>query len=429
MLSCSGAKVGLYLADRKVIMSELCVDERRLDEPRVGILSYQDVEADPHGVLRRCRAAAPFVGHERGGYVVLRSGDVEALAIDPRLRRIEALHATSRGLTEGALFEGFQYGMISANGAEHRQRRAPFNKAFAARWIAELRPVIRQIAEGLIDGWQAEGEVDLVERFSLHLPVRANARLLGLPESDVPNFTKLIYSISRFLRFPYLLQEQPQIEAAATEWHGYLAELLDARRKGPLDDFLSAYLAEADQKGELSGAEIVAQIFDVTLAGIDPTNFALAVQVALLLQHRAQWEAVCRDRSLIPAAVNEALRYEPGFASLARISTEDIALDGHVLPGGQLVTLSVMSALRDERCYAEPDRFDIHRTDQRRVHLAFGVGKYHCLGETLARVVLEEGLAALMDRFPQLRLAQELPRLQGHIGLRNIAALRVRWSD
>jgi cytochrome P450 len=112
-----------------------------------------------------------------------------------------------------------------------------------------------------------------------------------------------------------------------------------------------------------------------------------------------------------------------------RVSAEPIELDGRVIPAGQFLTLSLMSAMRDEMAFAEPDSFDIHRADQRRLHLVFGGGPHRCIGEALARAELEEGLAALTERLPQLHLAGEPPRVEGHFGIRRLAEMRVAWPN
>ena len=154
----------------------------------------------------------------------------------------------------------------------------------------------------------------------------------------------------------------------------------------------------------------------------------MAVQVSLLLEHREQWDAVRTDQSLIPGAVSEAMRFEPTVGSIPRFTLEDIALDGHVVPRNSILTLSTMSAMRDPTQYAEPDRFNIHRTDHPRRHLVFGAGAHRCLGETLARVELEEGLAALLERLPELRLKDNPLIVRGHAGIRRlILPMRVWW--
>ena len=173
--------------------------------------------------------------------------------------------------------------------------------------------------------------------------------------------------------------------------------------------------------------EILFQIFLLIAAATDTTRISTVMQVALLLQHRAQWEAVCRDPALIPAAVAESLRLEPSAAAVARIAAEPIDIDGTLIPAGSLITLSTMSAMRDELAFNNPDAFDIGRTDQMRMHAVFGYGVHRCIGEALARAELEEALAALAARIPHLQLDVP-PTISGHYGVRRVSAMRVSWE-
>jgi cytochrome P450 family 103 len=397
-------------------------------ETKIAMLTVAELEADPHGVFRRHRPLTPLVAHEAGGYMVLRAKDVAQLMMDPRLQATGTGYPELHGVSEGALFDLFAHSMLTANGTVHRQRRSPFTRTFAARMIADLRPHIRKTAEELIDDWQGKGEVDFVDRFAALVPARTISAMLGLPKEDIPHFTRLVYSVSRFISFTFGPGDLPEIAASARELESYVRELADARRKAPRGDFLSAFLADADEKGELSPIEIIFQIVGVIIGGTDTTRVAMAVQVALLLEHREQWDAVCRDPALIPGAVVEGLRYEPSIASTFRFALEDIELDGGRLPGGSFVTLSMMSAMRDEMVYQRADMFDIYRTDHPRLHPIFGGGPHRCIGEALAKAELEEGLAAVTTRLPQLRLVDGLPKLQGHSAIRRIDEMRVRWS-
>jgi cytochrome P450 family 103 len=393
----------------------------------IATLSIAELEADPHAVFRRYRPMTPLVAHEAGGYIVLRLSDVEQLMNDRRAPSTGTKYPELRGVTEGVLFDMFDQGMLTANDAVHRRRRSPFSRTFAARMIGDLRPRLRKIADALIESWYVEGEVDLLERYAAQIPAQAISDLLGLPKGDIPYFTKLVYSVSRFFSFTYAPEDLPEIEAATRELHDYVGNLMSGRRGGLENEFLLAYLADAKRKGELSPVEIVVQIVMLIIGGTDTTRVAMATQVGLLLQHREQWEAVCRDPALIPGAVSEALRYEPSVASVGRHTVEDIELDGEILPAGKFVMLSTMSAMRDETVFSRPDVFDIRRTDHRRLHLVFGGGPHRCIGEALARAELEEGLAVLTARLPQLRLAGGPPTLHGHFAIRRMDDMRVRW--
>jgi cytochrome P450 len=391
------------------------------------VLKVADLDADPHGIFRKYRAVYPFVRHETGAYIVLRHADVERLGRDPRAAASETALPEMRGITDGALFEFFQQGMLTANGAVHRRRRSPFSRSFAARTIADLRPHIRRAAEELINDWYAGGQVEFVGQFASPLPARVIGDLLGLPRADIPAFTVLVYDLTRFLGYSATPDQIPKSEAAARQLCEYVEKAINDRRRVPRDDFLSKFLEKTEAAGELSPLEIVIQIVQLIAGGSDTTRVAIVMQLALLLQRREQWDAVCRNPALIPGAVAEALRFEPGGASFARVTTEDIELGGAVLPARQLVICSTMSAARDEEAYERPDVFDIRRTDQRRLHPAFGVGAHRCLGEALARAELEESLTALAARIPQLQLVQA-PTIQGHTSVRRVDAMRISWQ-
>lgn len=161
--------------------------------------------------------------------------------------------------------------------------------------------------------------------------------------------------------------------------------------------------------------------------GIDTTRVALGVQVALLLEHREQWEAICQDQVLNSGAVSESLRYEPSVASISRFTLENIDLDGHVVAAGSSVVLSTISANRNERVFDQPDKFNIRRTDHPKLHPAFGGGAHRCIGGALARAELEENLFTLALRLPGLRMFGSQPELKGHAGIRRIGNMHLRW--
>ncbi|GJD40796.1 cytochrome P450 [Methylobacterium bullatum] len=397
-----------------------------LEPPQsIPILTVAELEADPHGTFRSWRPRLPVVGHEVAGFVVLRARDVDRLMRDPRVRATETLYPETRGIPEGRLFDIFAHGMLTANGATHRRRRSPFTRTFAARMIEGLRPRIRTAAASLIRDWLPDGEVDLVERYTALIPAQTLADILGLPHEDIPRFTHLAYEVSRVLSFTFGPEDIPDLEAAAAALQDYVRAILEARRSAPQDDFLSHFLAEAEAAGDLTPEEVVVQLVQMIIGGTDTTRVAGALQAGLLLQHREQWTAVRHDPGLIPAAVAEALRYEPSVGSAGRVAREEIDLDGTVVPAGSMIMLSTLSALRDEAVYTLPDTFDIRRADLPRLHPIFGGGAHRCIGEALARVELEEGLGALTHLAPGLRLTGAMPVVHGHSGIRRIGPLQV----
>jgi cytochrome P450 family 103 len=338
------------------------------------VLGLQELEADPHGAFRRYRKDHAIVRHEIGGYFVLRFADVDRLSRDPRCHSGGTAFPKMIGLESGAMFDAFEYGMMTASGDVHRRRRAPFSRLFGARAIAEMRPHIRRTIESVIDEWHDHSEVEFVSAFASPIPARVIADLFGLPKEDIPDFTRDSYVATQIFDFGLSQRELADINEAAGRLRDYVARLLDERRRNPQDDFLTAFLTAATEAGELSPDEMIYQIGQLVAASVDTTRNAIAIQTSLLLQHPEQWAAVCRDPALVPPAVNEAMRFEPSGSAVVRMTMEDIELDETIIPAGELITLSTMSAMRDERVYDHPDVFDIHRAGLPRLHPIFGFG-------------------------------------------------------
>ncbi|HTJ90653.1 MAG TPA: cytochrome P450 [Acidocella sp.] len=392
----------------------------------IPVLTAAQIEADPHSVYRTYRANYPIISNAPGNYVILRHADILRLCKDPRVGMTGTAFPRKLGVSSGALFDIFQYGMLTADGEVHRRRRSPFSRTFAARVISDLRPRIRRVALELIESWISQGKVEFAEGFATPLPARVLCDLFGLSRTSIPAFTELIYEVTRFFSIGASRADILAADAAASQLRDTVERVVHSRRQRPDGDFLSTFLAAADQAGELSGEEALFQIILLMIAGTDTTRVAFVMQVFLLLSHDDQWQALCNDPSLIPAAVAEAMRYEPSVASFPRRIAEDLELDGFVLPSGSLLSLSTMSAMRDEHVFHQPDVFDIYRTDQLKRHPVFGDGPHRCLGEALAWAELEEGLAALTSRLPHLRLEQG-PIVRGHTGIRRAQDMYLSW--
>lgn len=387
----------------------------------------QDLETHPHKIFRFHRPRAPVVLRDDGVYIAMRAADVERLAMDPRTRQMETEYVESRGVVEGALFDLFDNTMLLSNGVDHRKRRAPVARAFAYKLIMGIRPRIREIANDLIDRQYARGDMNLRDDYAARLPARVICEILGIPRSDVPRFTRDVYQVAKAFSSSFAREDVPAIQAAARDLTSYTMDLLRARRTKPVNDFLSSYVAALEESEKLSALETVIQIVTLILAGSDTTRAAMVIQTSLLLQHREQWSSVCRDFALVPGAVAESLRYEPAVGSFMRVTLEDIDLDGWVIPRNRMVSLSTLSAMRDPARYSDPDTFDIRRADHPRKHFVFGLGAHRCLGEVLATVELEEGLAALTARLPDMRLAAEPAVVHGSGGIRSVEDAWVCW--
>ena len=391
------------------------------------LIPAADLERNPHNIFKTYRPLTPFIKREDGVFVAIRADDVESLGTDPRTRQMQTEIGLARGVTQGPLFDFFNNTMLLSNGVAHRRRRAPLSRAFALKVVTDLRPHIRKIVNDLIDQYYAHGEMRFRDELAAWIPARVISDMLGMSPEDIPEFTRNVYQLARSLGPSFRREDVPELNDAADWLTKYVEALLEKRRHEPRDDLLTSYLHAVDEADVLSHIEALIQIVSVILAGSDTTRAALTIQLSLLMQHREQWDALRRDPSLIRGAVLESLRYEPSVGSFPRFTLEEIEIDGQIVPRGVMLSMSTLSAMRDPTLYRDPDRFDISRTDHPRRHAVFGAGSHRCLGETLALSELEETLAVLLERLPNLDLVGLAPTVQGSGGIRQVSELHIRW--
>ncbi|MGD1252883.1 cytochrome P450 [Mycobacterium seoulense] len=300
--------------------------------------------------------------------------------------------------------------MLGMDEPVHGRLRSLVSKAFSqkalARWEDEL---VGRVGNSLIDKFAANGKADLVKEFTFDYPSQIIAGLLGLPEEDYPQFQR--WSISLL---SWILNPERGLAAAAALCD-YFAPILQARRAEPKDDLISA-LAEAEIDGEkLADEEIYSFLRLLLPAGVETTYRSLGSLLLGLLSDPAQLEAIRADRSLLPQAIEEGVRWEPPLLTITRVATRDTELGGVPIPEGSTVMPMLGSANRQEDRYPDPDRFDIFRSP--RAHLGWGHGVHVCLGMHLARLEMRTAINLLLDRLPNLRLDPDAddPHIRGQV--------------
>jgi cytochrome P450 len=285
---------------------------------------------------------------------------------------------------------------------EHRANRALVAPAFRpkllARWEQEL---IRRVVDELVDSLVGSGSADLVRRLTFAFPVRVIARILGLPERDSQQFQRWS------LELISILVNWERGVAASNALRGYFADRVAERRAEPRDDLISE-LVEAEVDGRrLTDDEIFAFLLLLLPAGIETTYRSLGNLLFALLTHPDQLAEATHTPELRAAAIEEGLRWETPVVVLVRQCVRDTRLAGVDIPAGRGLSIFLGSANRDERHYAEPDRFDLHRTPA--PHVSFGSGPHVCLGMHLARMETRVALDVVLDRLHDLRLDPEAP--------------------
>lgn len=387
-------------------------------------LPISELYDNAHEIYRHFRGKIPFIMAETGVCLILRGDDILSLYNDTMTRQAETDLLTLRGINDGPIWDFFSNGMLHSNGDVHRRRRAPMTRTFAFKMITALRPYIRQTVNEIIDSFVEKGEMEFLEDFATPVPARIIASILGLPKEDIQRFTDIVYRLTPVLTGSYKLEDVPHLQRAVGDLRQYVEEIFNARRLAKSNDFLGEYIATADESGALSPDEAIAQLMTLIIGGSDTTRSALVIQLAALLANPDQWKLLVENPDMVPSAVSECLRYEPSVGSLARVTIDDIELDGQVLPAKRPCYLVTMSALRDETWYKNPERLDITRP-QPKWHPVFGGGAHRCLGEALARAELEESLAVLVQRFPDIKAKAAYPKVFGFSGIRTVEAFPV----
>jgi cytochrome P450 len=273
------------------------------------------------------------------------------------------------------------------------------NKTFTPRAVEPLAPRVEKLADDLLERMADAGEVDLVAEFAVPIPLFVICELLGVPDQDRADFREWSEALNGTTR------GEAQ-DAKREKAFDYLRELVARKRADPGSDLLSALsMAAADDGSRLSEEELLDTALLLLVAGHDTTVYLIANTILALLQAPEQMAALCADPTLVPAAIEETLRYDsPVNLPPQQYTAEPITLSGTTLPAGEMLLVSVLSANRDAAQFADPDRFDIHR-DQNGKHIAFGHGIHYCPGAPLARMEARIAVGKLIHRFPDMRLA------------------------
>ena len=353
------------------------------------------VQDDPYPTYRRLRDHAPVYRCEhRKTWVLSRYDDVEAALLDPvTFSSAQGIFPTRK---PGAAAQMLFPMMIMMDAPRHTQMRTLVGRVFTPRRIAALEDGVRTMTRELVDGASTRRSCDLTAQLAGPLPAMVIADLLGVPREDRDEFRR--WSSTLVQSDPEQRESiRPGMEAAAA-LYGYLETFVADRRRAPREDLISALVhAQVDGQG-LNDEELLGFCFLLLVAGHETTTNLLGNAAVVLAQHPDARTRLAADSSLIPAALEELLRYDSPVQGLARTLTRDVELHGQHLPAGDTVLVLFGAANRDDRAFPDPDTFDIDRRPERQV--AFGRGIHFCLGASLARLEARVVLEELLRRIP-----------------------------
>jgi cytochrome P450 len=304
----------------------------------------------------------------------------------------------SSSVFEDTLVLVFGPTILAMDGHEHIAHRGLIASAFRPKALEDWKTkLIEPIVHQLLDQFAGRGEAELVKEFNFRFPIQVIAKMLGIPSEDSGMFVR------RSMEMISIAVNIDRGLAASSALRDYLAPFVEERRKDPQDDLISK-LATAEIDGQSLPDEHIYGFLRLLLpAGAETTYRLLGNLTFALLTNTDQFEQLLADRSLMPEAIEEALRWEaPVQQTSRRVMKGGVEVGGVAIPKGDAVSVSIGSANRDEFRYEDPDRYDMHREGP--PHLAFGGGAHFCLGAHLGRLETTIAMNALLDRLQDLRL-------------------------
>ena len=361
-----------------------------------------EIDTDPYPTFRRLRDEAPLYYNEKHGFFALsRFDDVEAVERD------FATYLSGKGSVLEAIQAVIQLGVEIPPGIilfedppAHTAHRGLLSRVFTPKRMSAIEPQVRAFCAASLDPLVGSGGFDFIADLAAEMPMRTIGMLLGIPEQDQVEIRDRIDANMR-------LEEDGNpspggVEGSALDGSGF-ADYIDWRTEHPSDDLMTDLLNaefedEAGNIRKLSREEVLNYVGLLAAAGNETTTRLIGWSGKVLAEHPDQRAELVEDRTLIPNAIEELLRYESPSPVQARYVAADVEHYGRTVPAGGIVLALTASANRDERRFPVPDRFDIHRDIGH--HVAFGYGIHFCLGAALARLEGRVALDEVLQRFP-----------------------------
>jgi cytochrome P450 len=359
--------------------------------------------ADPYPLLKRLRDHDPINETPIGLFRLTRYDDV--------IRMLKEVPSGVR-MADGSVFGAVPVSggpgqfILQQDPPDHTRLRRLMNQAFTPRAIERLRPRVRALVDELLDRVAARGEMDVIADLALPVPSTLICELMGVPVTDRDKFTDWTAASTHLLAAAI---SPPEVVdrgiAAVTALGDYFTALITERRKRLTDDLLSDLIRAEEAGDRLSPTELISQSIGLLIAGFETTIGLIGNGVLALLRHPDQLETLRTNPDLIQSAVEECLRFDGPILLTIRVTREDTPFGDKVIPTDRPVMCLLAGANLDPAHFADPERFDITRTDND--HLAFGGGVHFCLGAHLARLEAQEAIGGLVRRFRGLELLTE----------------------
>jgi cytochrome P450 len=348
---------------------------------------------DPYLIWKELRAAGPVVHTERflGCYMPTTFEAVKQITYDTE-------HFSSRRVVvRDVRPQTIPSPPITSDPPEHKPAKQLLLPSFTPEAVKKLEPRVRAICNELIDGFINDGGCDAAARYSRHIPVRAIAHMLGIPEADGDLFIKWIHEI-----LEVGIRSQAVMMKAVGEVIAYFSTHIEHRKENPTDDLITTLMNARDKDGQpLPDAHVQGTLRLLLIAGIDTTWSALGSSLWHLAKTPADRERLVAEPELLPTAIEEFLRaYAP--VTMAREVVKETEVSGCPIKPGNMVLLSFPAANRDPAMFPDADKVVIDR--KQNPHAAFGLGIHRCIGSNLARMEMTVAIEEWLKRIPDFKL-------------------------
>jgi cytochrome P450 len=385
---------------------------------------------DPYTFFKRARKEEPiFYSPLFDAYVLSRYDDIITVLRDPtRFSSANSLQPIVNSTPEviEVLRQGFPFvSLINSDGEQHKRLRAPFMKVFAHEQLTYVEDSIRAIGNRLLDGFINNGRADIIEQFAHPLPLEVILTMYSVPLKIMPEVMRWAKDMTQLFSAPLSPKRQVECARSFVSLQHFVASLIEEKRQAPQNDLITNILNSG-----LSTPELVLLLCEMIVAGHATSGDLIGTAIKLLVERPEVWQKLHQTPSLIPAALEEVLRYDGPSPSIVRVTTTEVSMGEITIPKGSRVLILYGSANRDETRYADPDNLNFERfKDTPANHIAFSHGMHHCLGSSLARREGRIALEILSQRLPSLRLSpnQELTHVPAMLN-RGYRRLEVEWD-
>jgi len=392
------------------------------------------VYGDPHDAWKVLREQAPVHWNPKddsGYWSITRYQDALSIYRNPHTFSSERGGISlNYGLSDEesmAQAAGFGQMLIVTDPPRHTRMRQIVNKRFTKAALAPLEPHVRAITTEILDAVASHGQCDFVVDVAAKLPTAVICEMLGIPKAD----WDMMFTVANMSIGTHDPEYQVDGDAQATgrqaqlACFNYFVNIIGERRKNPGDDLVSALVHGELDGQKLTDMEILFNCFLLIIGGQETTRNATSGGIAALIENPFQRERLMKDRSLLPTAVEEILRYTSPITHLMRTATKDTEIHGQPIKAGDRVVIWNASANYDEAQFPDPDRFEVARSPNE--HLALGHGEHFCLGANLARMELRVMLEEVLKRLPDLDQAGPMQRLYSNF-VAGIKHMPVRFT-